>query len=142
MKRRTFVKSLLTFAGIPVISFAAESSDSSAEKIKGAKEVKFFDAMNEGLIDASIVTYSSLDARVSVKNKSGHPLRVALPETFAAVHVAQFGDDIGGGGGGGRSSRRGGGGGQNQSSGGGMGGMSGMGGMGGMGMGMMNIAPE
>ncbi|GHT28823.1 hypothetical protein FACS18942_09550 [Planctomycetales bacterium] len=143
MKRRTFVKSLLTLAGMPVLSFAAESADSSTEKSKDAKEVKFFDAKEEGLIEASIVMKSSLDGRVSIKNKSGQPLRIELPATFAAVHVAQFGDDMGGGAGGGRSRGGGGGsGGGNQAAGGGMGGMGGMsGGMGG-GMGMMNLAPE
>ena len=128
-------------------------------------EVEFFDAMAKGQIEATIVPRSSLDARITVKNKAGVPLTVKLPETFAGVPVLaqQWNDpfDIGGGGRGGRSNRGGGnnsgygrGGGQNQSMGGGFGGMGGMGmggmgmggmGMGGMGMGgmgMFNIAPE
>ena len=129
-----------------------------------ALEVDFFDAMEKGQIEAKIVAQSSLDCRITVKNKAGVPLTVKLPETFAAVPVlAQFDDFFGGGGGGGRRGGGGGGrggsggsggGGQNQSMGGGFGGggmggmgMGGMGmggGMGGMGMGggMFNIAPE
>lgn len=126
---------LLAFVFVPV---AAMGNDEPSSVANDAHEVKFFDALDEGLIEATIVTHNSLNARVTVKNKSGKQLRVELPETFAAVHVAQFGDDfgMGGGGGGGGRGGGGGGGGAAQATGGGMsGGASG-------GMGMFNLAPE
>ncbi|MDR1962946.1 MAG: hypothetical protein LBQ50_04130 [Planctomycetaceae bacterium] len=107
-------------------------------------EIGFFDAVKQNLIEAKITTKNSMEGRVTVKNKSGAPLRVNLPETFAAVPLGQF-DDFGMGGGGegggrsGRSGRSGGGGGGGgaQTTGGGFGGMSGGGGMGGW-----SIPPE
>lgn len=114
---------LLAFVFAPV---AVTGNDEPASTASNAQEVKFFDALDEGLIEATVVTHSSLSARVTVKNKSDKPLRIQLPETFAAVHVAQFGDDFGmgggggGGGGGGRRGGGGGGGGGAQSTGGGM----------------------
>lgn len=88
-----------------------------ADETAAPREIGFFEAVDNGLIEASIVTYSSLDARVTVKNKTKEALRVALPDAFAAVHVYQFGgDDFGMDAGGGRS--RGGRGGGNRGSGG------------------------
>ncbi len=150
-----------TFSWLFVLFFAAysvcaaekkaESVTSPDTKTGGANTVnepvrtKLFEAMEQGLIDVQIKTYSSLDAKVTVKNKSGRHLLVELPETFAAVPLAQF-DDFGGGGdegGGGRSNRGGGSsssgsGGGNQSSGGGFGG----GGMSGGGGGGWSLPPE
>lgn len=111
-----------------------------ADNVAAPKDVEFFDAMENGLIEASIVTYSSLDAQVTVKNKTKDALRVTLPKAFAAVHLYQFGDDFGMDGGGGGGGRRGGGGrsggGGGQSSGGGFGGG------GGGGMGIFSLPPE
>ncbi|MDR0611136.1 MAG: hypothetical protein LBG58_13585 [Planctomycetaceae bacterium] len=96
-------------------------------------EIDFFDAINQNLIEAKITAKNSMEGRVTVKNKSGVPLRVNLPEAFAAVPLAQF-DDLGtdsGGGGrrggrGGSGSGRGGNSGGTQSTGGGFGNMGGM----------------
>lgn len=116
---------------------------------QAAKAVELFDAIDQGLIDVTLKHRNSLSGVVTVKNLSGEPLQVALPEAFAGIPVvAQFGDfgDAGDGGGGSRRSNRGdrggrGGGGGNQMSGGGFGG-TGMGmGMGG-GMGGWNLGPD
>lgn len=134
---------LLSLLFVPVCGVCSEKA---ADKSPAPKEVDFFQAMEDGLIDASIVTYSSLDARVTIRNKTKEPLQVDLPDTFAAVHVFQF-EDFGGGmdmggdggmrGGGGRSGGGGGRSGGGQSSGGG-----GLGRGGGGGGGMFNLAPE
>ncbi|MGL4595333.1 MAG: hypothetical protein ACRCUY_11440 [Thermoguttaceae bacterium] len=139
-------------------SHGTETLQSLPASPETSAEVELFDAIDQGLIDAKIVAFSSLKARVSFQNKTDAPLRVSLPPAFAAVQLSQFGgDDFGGGGGGGRGGRggrSGGGGGNNQGGGqsmgggmggGGMGGMGGgMGGMGGGGMGggMFNLPPE
>lgn len=126
------------------VVLAISSATIFAGEATTAKEVGFFEAVDEGLIEASIVTYSSLDARVTVRSKTKEQLRIALPETFAAVHVFQFGDDMFGdtaGTGGRRGGQGGRGGGANQSTGGGFGGGGGMGQRGGGG-GFFNIAPE
>lgn len=142
--RVSFLSLLVAFLLMPTFVMADEVvTENAPEKGKSSKDpvqTKLFEAMEQGLIDVKITTHSAFDAKVTVRNKSGVHLLVELPETFAAVPVAQFGDDFGGGGGGGggRGSRGGGrgggggGGGQNQSSGGGFGGGGG-GGMGGMG---------
>ncbi len=130
---------VFVFAAYGVIAAENKAESSASDETKAAPvKTKFFEAMDQGLIDVQITTYSSLDAKVVVKNTSGIHLLVELPETFAAVPLAQFGEgDMGGGdgGGGGRRGGRSGGsgssGGGNQSSGGGMGGMGGMGGGGG-----------
>lgn len=130
----------------------AKSSQAEEKKAASPVKTKLFEAMDQGLIDVKITTYSSLDAKVTVKNKSGVHLLVELPETFAAVPLAQFGDDFGGGDGGGRRGGRGGGSGRggsgggnnggNQSSGGGFGSSGGFGGGGGMGGGGWSLPPE
>jgi hypothetical protein len=111
-------------------------------------EIDFFDAIKQNLIEAKITTKNSLEGRVTVKNKSGVPLRVNLPKTFAAVPLGQF-DDLGMGGGEGGGGRRGGrGGGSSRGGSGGSGGGAqttggGFGGMGGMsGGGGWSIPPE
>ncbi|MDR2704770.1 MAG: hypothetical protein LBC02_03225 [Planctomycetaceae bacterium] len=121
-----------------------EKNTQSDATSKIPAEIDFFDAIKQNLIEAKITTKNSMEGRVTVKNKSGVPLRVNLPETFAAVPLGQFDDlGMGGGEGGGRrggSSRSGGsgGGGGAQTTGGGFGGMGGMSG----GMGGWSIPPE
>jgi hypothetical protein len=119
--------------------------------------VELFAAVKEGLVEVQLIPKDSTLCRVFVKNKTGKPLNVKLPDAFAGVPVlAQAG--VGAPGGmGGVGGRRGGGygggssygGGMNQGFGGGFGGMGGMGfggmgGMGGMGMGggFFNVPPE
>lgn len=128
---------VLAFGLASVTLFAGENPSNDTTD---TQEVEFFDAMKEGLIDASIITHSSLDARITVRNKTDKTLRVNLPENFAAVHVVKQGfDDFGGGGGGSSRGRGGRGGGQNQATGGGLGGA---GGGGGGQMGIFNLPPE
>ncbi|MDR2440219.1 MAG: hypothetical protein LBE12_12745 [Planctomycetaceae bacterium] len=122
-----------------------EKTESLNTTSKIPTEIGLFDAVKQNLIEAKITAKNSLEGRVTVKNKSGIPLRINLPETFAAVPLGQF-DDFGGGGeGGGRrggrggsGSSRGGSGGGAQTTGGGFGGMGGMSG----GMGGWSIPPE
>ncbi|MGL6227339.1 MAG: hypothetical protein ACRC10_12030 [Thermoguttaceae bacterium] len=129
MKTRVscFLLSLFVFSVFPL--FAADSS---------VDAIDFFDAIDQGIIDARIIAKNSLDGQMVVVNKTKETVLVHKPFAYAAVPVvAQFGGGMGGGGmgggmGGGSMGGRSGGG--SQSMGGGMGGMSG--GMGGMGGGM------
>jgi hypothetical protein len=120
--------------------------------------------MESGDIEVQVFAKDAKQINVVVKNKTDKPLKIALPEAFAAVPVlAQFGGGgfggggfggggMGGMGGGGMGGMGGMGGGGNQGLGGGMGGMGGggMGGMGGGGFGgggfggggFFNVAPE
>lgn len=108
------------------LSFLFVFIANAAEPKPVPKEVEFFEAMENGQIEATIRTWSSLDARITIKNKTDVPLAVKLPKTFAGVPVlAQFGGGLGdwgrianaaarnddGGGGGGGAVRGGGGGG-------------------------------
>jgi hypothetical protein len=133
------------------IALAEEKNTQPNATSKIPAEIDFFDAIKQNLIEAKITTKNSMEGRVTVKNKSGVPLRVNLPKAFAAVPLGQF-DDLGmGGGDGGGSGRRGSrGGGSGSSRGGGNGGgaqttgggFGGMGGMSGGGMGGWSIPPE
>lgn len=80
-----FILVFLTFT-----TFATESDSASSEKPE-THQIDFFDAMNEGLIETKVTMYSSLDGRITVKNKTDKQLRVKLPETFAATPIAQLG---------------------------------------------------
>ncbi len=126
--------------------------------------VGMFEAMESGEIEVRFIAVSAERATVIVKNKSGKPLQVRLPEAFAGVPVhAQFGGLGGGGGGfgggglgGGGGGFGGGGGGGGQGLGGGFGGGAGGGlgggggfgggglggGGGGFGGGLLNMSPE
>ena len=80
--------------------------------------VELFDAVEEGKIAVKLIPKDSTEGRVFIKNKSGKPLNVKLPEAFAAAPILAQGGMMGGGGGGGGQ------------------------GMGGGGMGMMNVPAE
>jgi len=113
--------------------------------------LEWFEAEKEGRIEIKFVPKDATEATIRVRNLTDAPLRLRLPEAFAAVPVnAQMmggmgmgGGGMGGMGGGGMGGMGGGGmggmGGGMQGMGGGMGGMGGggMGGMGGGGMGGM-----
>ena len=100
--------------------------------------VEMFKAIGDGQIDVKVIPKNSKQCRVLITNKTDKPLNIALPETFAAMPLAQFGEEPAGGGFGGgggthsrpprgRSSSSSS---SSQSTGGGMGG------------GMFNVAPE
>jgi hypothetical protein len=143
--------SLLFFLPLFLLSltivWAEEKNAQSNVTSKIPAEIDFFDAIKQNLIEAKITTKNSMEGRVTVKNKSGVPLRVNLPKTFAAVPLGQF-DDLGGSGdsgsgrrgssSGGRSGSSRGGSGGGQTTGGGFGGMSGMSGS----SGSWSIPPE
>ncbi|MDR2115524.1 MAG: hypothetical protein LBP87_04000 [Planctomycetaceae bacterium] len=126
----------LFLLSLTIVRAEEEKTEKSNATSKTPTEIGFFDAVKQNLIEAKITAKNSMEGRVTVKNKSGIPLRINLPDTFAAVPLGQFddlgmGDGDGGGGRGGRggSSRSGGSGGGAQTTGGGFGGgMSGGGG--------------
>lgn len=120
----------------PMLLFATERKPKSGEYNANHKSVELFSAIEEGDLEVELIPRDSTQARLMIHNKTGEPLNVKLPETFAGVQVLA---QIGGGGGG----FGGGGGGGGQSFGGGMGGGGGGFGGGGMGGGgQFNVAPE
>ena len=85
-----------------------------------------FDGINAGQLEVKMIPRSSKQANLLIRNRTGQPLNVRLPQGFVGVPVlAQIGGLGGGGGGGGQ----------------GMGGGGMMGGMGGMGGGGMFSVP-
>lgn len=147
----------------------AQSSKSSKSKEEKPKpevmEVKLFEAIDEGLLEAKLVPKNSLSCTLTVVNKTDKQLNIELPDAFVAipenVYLAQNNWGGGGYGGGGYGGGRGGGGygnnsgygggGGNQSSGGNYGNNNnrgggrnnrGGGGYGGGGYGGWSIPPE
>lgn len=121
-----------------VSASAAGKNEKSATPVEGYEQVEMFSAMESGDIEVTIVPRDSRQATVVVKNNSGKPLSVRMPDGFAGVPaLAQFGNQLGGGGFGGQQGGFGGGqfGGQQQALGGGFGGGLGGGGFGGGGLG-------
>lgn len=57
----------------------------------GRETVELFAGMQEGQLDVKVFPRDSRESRLLVANKSDRPIRVALPEVFAAVPIlAQF----------------------------------------------------
>lgn len=135
--------SFIAAAGLLVAS--ASSFVSAAEPVSGRppkpgqfnpanESVEFFDALKAGDIEVKMVHKDASQGKVFIKNKSGKPLNVKLPDTFVGVHA-----QMGGMGGGGSM------GGGMQTTGGSMGGGGGAGGAGGAGGGggnFFNVAAE
>nr|MBA3485427.1 hypothetical protein [Pirellulales bacterium] len=97
-------------------SAQGESSPAAAEALE-SKDL--FDAMQDGTVEATFVARDSQKGRIIMKNKTGKPVSIEIPDAFIGVPMAQMG---GMGGGGGGMMGGGGGGGQQQSVGGGGGG--------------------
>jgi hypothetical protein len=121
-------------------SVARPSPDKSAAARAEKKSVDLFDAMTSGQLDVKFVAKNSHDGRLLIKNNTGQPLSVKLPEAFAAVPVLAQ-NAAGGAVGGTRSNRSSNQNNQNQSLGGGLGGSGYGGNRGGVG-GAFDVAPE
>jgi len=110
----------------PISADAAKRERITKASVKvpaGTPVVDLFAGMKSGKLDVSFIPKGPEGANVLIKNKTGKPVRIALPAAFAGVPVhRQFGGGMGGMGGGG------------------MGGMGGMGGGGGGGF--FNVAPD
>lgn len=137
---------LASFAFAPAVLSAADHHYKAAKAAKSgdAESVEMFDAIAQQQIEVKFIPKDSSEANVVIKNKTGKPLSVKLPDAFAGVPVLAQAAGAGAG----RAPRAGGanaaaaqpmGGGMGMGMGGGMG--MGMGGMGGGG-GFFNVAPE
>ena len=142
--RRLFSRvRFLGFASCAVVTSVAGSGSTFAAEV--AKDVvvepavEWFAAEEAGQIEVKFIPKNATEATVMVKNLTAAPVRIKLPEAFAAVPInAQgMGGGMGGGGmgGGGVGGGGMGGGGMGGGGGQGMGGGMGGGGMGGGGMG-------
>jgi len=129
-------------ATLPLFALAA-SPVKKTEK-EEAKVVELFDGIKSGDIEVKVIPKDAKEGTVTIKNKTGKPLTIKVPDALAGVPVLaqglgaglNGGNNIGGSGSGNNN--------QNQGFGGGMmGGMSGMGGMmGGMGGGFFNVGAD
>jgi hypothetical protein len=127
--------------------WAACSMAAAADK--DARQVEFFQAIQDEVIAVKFIPRNEEQAQVILTNKTKDPVNIQLPEAFAGVPVlAQIGagaGGIGGGGLGGGGLGTGGLGGASQGLGGGFGGGLGGGGLGvggGLGGGFFNVPPE
>ena len=100
MCRKLFCGMLVALATtIPSLAFAEKAKPSTAIKDKAEPTVvEMFSAMKSGEIEVKLIVKDSTTGSVLIKNKSGKPLSIKLPEAFAGVPVAaQFGGMGGGG---------------------------------------------
>ena len=136
---------LVVIGSIIPKGLAEPSKSTTADASESTSSVEFFDAVEQGQVNAKFIALNDHAARLILTNNLKQPLNLKLPEAFAGVPVAaQFGGGRGGGGGGrggGGGGRSAGGGGQQQSVGGGGGGIGGGGGRGGGG-GFFSLPPE
>ncbi len=127
-------------------TYAVEAS----KELAAEPAVEWFAAEEAGQIEVKFIPKNATEATILVKNLTAAPVRIKLPEAFAAVPInaqGMMGGGMGGMGGGGMGGGgmggggMGGGGGQGMGGGMGGGGGGGMGGMGGGGMGggMMRV---
>src|SRR5688572_5931117 len=87
---------LAVAAAIPMLAWAA-SPEKTSKSETPAKEVDLFAGMKSGEIEAVLVYKDSTQGTINIKNKSGQPLTVKIPEAFAGVPILA---QRGGGGGG------------------------------------------
>jgi hypothetical protein len=89
---------LLAISFLPQAARAADKRDRL--KADDLPKVEFFAAMKSGEIEVQFIPKDAKSANVLIRNKTGRPLSVAMPDTFAGVPVlAQFGAGGGLGGG-------------------------------------------
>lgn len=128
---------------VPLAVMAADPKPAVKSTSKKPAEptvsIGMFEGMDSGDLEVKVFPKDSTEGNITIKNKSGKPLTIKLPEAFAGVPVLAQGLLGGGGNGGGNNNN--GGGGQNQGMGGGMMGGGGGGGMMGGG-GMFNLDAE
>jgi hypothetical protein len=134
---------LVLATAAPRLADAAKGEARSRSNAAEGPTVEFFQAMDDGQVDAKFIAKNDRAARVIITNKTKQPLNVQMPAAFAGVPVlAQVGGGGFGGGGRGGGGFGGGGGGGQQSVGGGFGGGGGGGIGGGGGGGVFSIPPE
>ena len=144
MKIYKSVWCLAVAVALPILAWAA-GPEKAPKNEPPAKEVELFAGMKSGEIEAVLIYKDATQGSINIKNKTGQPLAIKLPEAFAGVPIlAQRGGGGGGGNAGGLLGGGGGGGGSGGAQGMGGGMMGGGGGMmgGGMGGGMFNVGPE
>jgi hypothetical protein len=78
--------------------FAGRRADSRDTKPKDdAEAVELFDGMRSGDLEVRVIAKDATTGNVLIKNTTKKPLKIKLPEAFAAVPVAaQFGGPFGG----------------------------------------------
>ncbi len=88
------ITTVLVLAGTAFIdALAVEPSKNAELKPRDAEQIEFFSALDKGKIEAQFIPSNATRAKVIIKNKSGQPLDIALPRSFAGMPVlAQIGN--------------------------------------------------
>src|SRR5437773_9318363 len=95
----------LVAIAIPVVVWAASPATTSKEEAP-TKTVDLFAAMEAGEVEAVLYFKDSTEGMMTVKNNTGKPLTIKLPDAFAGVPIlAQRGRGGGGGAAGGMGGR-------------------------------------
>ncbi len=76
------------FVATAVTGFGGEGKRESDQR--EAKEVELFAAISDGQIDVAVVPQSYASLTLRVRNKTREPLKIKLPEVFAAVPTARL----------------------------------------------------
>lgn len=99
---------VLAVALVPAWCFAAKTTKTTTSSYQPQQETAdLFEAIDAGQIEVKFIAKNEKQARVRIKNKSGKPLSVRLPEAFAArpvlAQILPFGRGLNAGGPGGGS---------------------------------------
>src|SRR5881394_3366692 len=76
----------LVAIAIPVVVWAASPATTSKEEVP-AKTVDLFAAMESGEVEAVLFFKDSTEGMMTVKNNTGKPLTIKLPDAFAGVPI-------------------------------------------------------
>lgn len=77
----------LTLACLPLLTAATKQAVKKPSYDPNVAEVELFDALDRGLVDATVIPKSALQGNLFITNKSGAPLSVKIPQAVVAVHV-------------------------------------------------------
>ena len=91
----------MAIAAVVPLIFGSAVAARAPESISAPAAVNLFQAMAAGDIDVKLIVKDGEQARIVAKNNTKQPLRIQIPEAFAAVPVLAQNQGGGGGGGGG-----------------------------------------
>jgi len=103
MSLRNLGVSAVLLAAIATVNLVhvASASARAPASVSLPESVNLFQAMDAGDVDVKLIVKDGQQARIVAKNNTKKPLRIQIPEAFAAVPVLAQNQGGGGGGGGG-----------------------------------------
>lgn len=87
VRRAQWLAACFALACLPLLTAATKQAVKKPTYEPNLNEVELFDALDRGLVEATVIPKSALQANLFVTNKSGAPLSVKIPEAVVAVHV-------------------------------------------------------